>query len=113
MKEIEKNEDYQNLIQSPLSLVYITAVWCGPCKAFSPLVSEIAEVYQDKLSFAKLDADKMSEQINLLNVRSIPTVIIFKNGQEIQRFSGVKSKLELINSIESNLTHNFSSDEDF
>ena len=111
MKEINTTE-FENLIQEDLSFIYVTAVWCGPCKAFSPIVSEVSEAYKDKVNFGKLDADANSSKLEELQIKGIPTILIFKNGVEVDRTSGLKSKQNLISMIESHLTE-FSSEEDF
>lgn len=112
MKEINTN-DFENSIQDNLCLIYVTAVWCGPCKVFSPIVTEISEVYKDKMSFGKMDADLNTSKLEELGIRALPTVLIFKNGVEVDRSSGLKSKQNLISMIESYLTSEFSNEEDF
>lgn len=111
MKEINTSE-FEDLIKEELSFVYVTAIWCGPCKAFSPIVSEVSEVYKNKVNFGKLDADANSGKLEELQIKGIPTILIFKNGVEVDRTSGLKSKQNLISMIESHLTE-FSSEEDF
>lgn len=106
-------EQFENLTQNDYAFIYITAVWCGPCKAFSPIVTEVSEIYGEKLKFGKLDADKNSTKLEELGVKALPTVILFKNGKEVERISGLKSKQNLITMIESHLQTTFSSDEDF
>lgn len=63
--------------------------------------------------FFKLEADESSTKVDEFGIKSIPTIIIFKDGQEIERFSGVQSKQNLINILESKLTDNFNTNEDF
>ena len=107
------SKDLDKSISKDLSLVYITAVWCGPCKSFSPIVTEISESYKEKINFFKLDADESSSKVEEFGIKSIPTILIFKDGQEIDRLSGVKSKQNLTNIIESKLTDTFNTNEDF
>lgn len=107
------SQDLDKSISEDLSLVYITAVWCGPCKSFSPIVTEISETYKNKLKFFKLDADESSARLEEFGIKSIPTILIFKDGKEIDRLSGVKTKQNLINLLESKLTDTFNTNEDF
>jgi len=57
------------------------AEWCGPCKMIAPMLDEIAEEYRDKLTVAKLNIDENPKTPQRFNVRGIPTLILFKNGQ--------------------------------
>lgn len=68
------------------------ASWCGPCKMVGPIVDELAEEYAGKLKFGKLDVDESSETAGKYSVMSIPTLIIFKNGQVVKQMLGAHSK---------------------
>lgn len=68
------------------------ATWCGPCKIVSPIVDELAEEYSGKVKFGKLDVDEASETSGKYDVMSIPTLIIFKNGQVVKQMLGAHSK---------------------
>ena len=80
------------------------AVWCMPCKKIAPLVDEIATEYQDKLQVVKLDVDQNTQTALQYNVMSIPTLMIFKNGEAVERIVGLKSKAELLSKIAPHLT---------
>ena len=80
------------------------AVWCMPCKKIAPLVDEIATEYQDKLQVVKLDVDQNTQTALQYNVMSIPTLMIFKNGEAVERIVGLKSKAELLSKIVPHLT---------
>ena len=114
MKEINTSE-FESLISNDYSFVYITAVWCGPCKAFSPIVTEISEAYKEKMSFGKLDADQNSEKLTELGVKALPTIISYRNGSEVERASGLQSKQRLTYIIENTFSSvdNFDNDEEF
>ena len=84
-------------------LVDYWAAWCGPCKMVGPLVEEIAIEYSDKLKVGKLDIDSNQESAAKQNVRSIPTLAIFKGGELIAQQVGALSKTQLTQFIESNL----------
>jgi len=80
------------------------AVWCMPCKKIAPLVDEIATEYQDKLQVVKLDVDQNTQTALQYNVMSIPTLMVFKNGEAVERIVGLKSKAELLSKIAPHLT---------
>jgi thioredoxin 1 len=80
------------------------AVWCMPCKKIAPLVDEIATEYQDKLQVVKLDVDQNTQTALQYNVMSIPTLMVFKNGEAVERIVGLKSKAELLSKIVPHLT---------
>ena len=86
------------------TLVDFWAVWCMPCKKIAPLVDEIATEYQDKLQVVKLDVDQNTQTALQYNVMSIPTLMVFMNGEAVERIVGLKSKAELLSKIVPHLT---------
>jgi len=76
-------------------LVDFWAPWCGPCKMIAPVVEEIAAEYAGKLQVAKLNVDENQKTASDFQVSSIPTLIMFKNGQELERAIGFKTKGDL------------------
>ena len=82
-------------------LVDFWAEWCGPCKMVAPIVDEIASEYQGKLRVAKLDADTNQNVIMQYGVMGIPTLILFKGGEVVNTFVGLKDKRELQQAIDS------------
>ena len=71
------------------------AVWCGPCKALSPTVDEVAEEYADRAVIAKCNVDDADELAMQYRIMSIPTLIFFKNGEVKERLVGLVSKKEI------------------
>jgi len=69
-------------------LVDFWATWCGPCQMAGPVIDELATDYKDKFVIGKLDVDENQATAAKYQVMSIPTVILFKNGQEVMRKSG-------------------------
>jgi len=69
-------------------LVDFWAPWCGPCQVAGPVLDELAEEYKDKIEMVKVNVDENQESSQKYSVMSIPTVVIFKNGEEVERQSG-------------------------
>ena len=79
------------------------AEWCGPCKVLSPVMENVRAKFSN-VSFEDIDIDGQFEIAQKYYVRSVPTVIIEKNGEEVQRFVGVQSELAYTNAINENLS---------
>jgi len=77
-------------------LVDFWAAWCMPCKMIAPVINEIAEEMKDSVSVGKLNVDENQKMAQKFGVRSIPTLIVFKNGKEAERIVGAKSKPAII-----------------
>jgi thioredoxin 1 len=84
-------------------LVDFYADWCGPCRAIAPIVEEIARELSDRLKVVKLDVDQNPQTAMQYGVQSIPTLLIFKNGKEVERLIGYMSKAKLMSKIEPHL----------
>jgi thioredoxin 1 len=84
-------DEFDNTINSGTVLVDFWAGWCMPCKMLAPVIEQIAEE-RDDIQVAKVDVDAENELAMSFGIMSIPTVIIFKNGQEAKRFVGVQPK---------------------
>ena len=85
-------------------LVDFWADWCGPCHALSPILSDISYEMSDKIKIVKINVDKQDELSSRFNVESMPTMILFKNGQEFNRIVGVKDKEYIIETIQQTLS---------
>lgn len=79
------------------------AEWCGPCKAIAPMLNDLAEEYRDKLTIVKLNVDENPKTSQRFNVRSIPTLILFKNGQVEGQKVGAPRKSDLVAFLDSKL----------
>jgi len=81
-------------------LVDFWATWCGPCKMIAPIVDKIAENYEGKVKVGKLDADQNLEVMSNYNVMSIPTLILFKNGEPAARITGYRPEAKIMEELE-------------
>lgn len=76
-------------------LVDFFANWCGPCKAMLPVIEELASEYEGKVKIVKINVDESTDVPSKFNVMSIPTFIMFKDGEAVETFVGMKSKEEM------------------
>jgi thioredoxin 1 len=88
---------------SGVVLVDFWATWCGPCKMIAPLVEQIAQENEGKLTVGKLDVDENGETAMKYGVMSIPTLILFKDGQPVERLVGYMPKERLLAKIKPHL----------
>ncbi len=84
-------------------LVDFWAEWCGPCKTIAPLLEQIAEEQSGKLRVAKVNVDDNQGLARQFGVQSIPTMILFKDGQEAHRIVGAKGKTQLLDDLSPHL----------
>ncbi|MDP2336382.1 MAG: thioredoxin [Bacteroidota bacterium] len=75
------------------------ALWCGPCKVQSPILKEVATEFRDRVRVIKIDVDQNQEVANRYQIRSVPTLMIFKNGEIKYKQSGVHTKQQLMNTF--------------
>ncbi|AKE42284.1 Thioredoxin [Corynebacterium kutscheri] len=77
-------------------LIDFWAQWCGPCKKLGPIIEEIAEEMGDQVTVAKVDVDAERNLGAMFQILSIPSVLIFKDGQKVSEFVGVRSKSDIV-----------------
>ena len=88
-------KDFERLVTSqPIVLVDFFATWCGPCKKLSPILSKL-ETEMHEVNFLKLDADTNELIVNHLSVSEIPTLLLYKNGRQVWRSTGILSEEQL------------------
>jgi thioredoxin 1 len=87
----------------PLVLVDFWAEWCAPCRMIAPILEELAQEYEGKLLVAKLDVDENPKTAMRYRVMSIPTVILFKNGQPVEVLVGAQPKRNFQAKLEKHL----------
>ncbi len=84
-------------------LVDYWAEWCGPCKQIAPVLEEMATTYAGKIKIAKMDVDANQEIPAKFGIRGIPTLILFKDGQEVAKKVGAMSKSQLTAFLDSHV----------
>lgn len=92
LKVDEASWDAQVMKSTQLVLVDFWAVWCGPCQMVAPVIEELAMEYAGKVKIMKLNTDENPEIAGKYQVMSIPTILIFKNGQPVERLVGAMPK---------------------
>jgi len=95
--------NFEETIKSGVTLVDFWAPWCGPCLMQGPIVEKLAEAYEGKATLGKLNVDENHETAAKFSVMSIPTVIIFKDGEKAEQFIGVQSEAQLGQALDAQL----------
>lgn len=80
-------------------LIDFFATWCGPCKMLGPILKEVKDSLGDRISIIKIDVDKNQRIASQYQVRGVPTMILFQNGKQLWRQSGVLNKEDIIKII--------------
>ncbi len=104
MRNISQEQWEQEVVNSDKPVfVDFWATWCGPCRMVSPIVEELAKDYEGKVDFVKVDVDQNRELASKYNIRSIPTLAIFRNGQVVAQAAGAASKESIRTYIDKNI----------
>jgi thioredoxin 1 len=93
------DQNFNQQIKNGVMLVDFWASWCAPCKMMAPVLNDVSNVLTDNKSIGKVNVEIAKVISSKYNIRSIPTMILFKDGKEINRFVGIKSKEFLIKEI--------------
>ena len=89
----------ENIKKYPLLVVDFWAPWCGPCKMVSPMIEQLAVELRGKAVFGKLNVDENPTVANIFGIQSIPTLIIFKNGEAVDGVMGAVPKQQLMSTL--------------
>jgi len=100
MDDILSQKDFKSAIEKGVTLVDFDTPWCAPCRAQDPILARLAERFAGKAAVVKVDMDENRKTALSLGIQSIPTLIFFKNGREIQRFVGLQSEKILADTLE-------------
>jgi len=100
-KEIT-DSNFEEIIQSEKPVILdFWAEWCGPCRAISPIIEELSEELQDKMTIGKVNVDDNVELSEKFQIRTIPTILVLKGGEIVGKHVGATSKSELVKFIDS------------
>lgn len=99
----DDNFQQEVLDSGKLALIDFWAVWCGPCRMLAPVIEELAEEYKETAVVGKLDVDTNPEVSMKFGIRSLPTVLLLKDGEIVDKHVGVTTKAVLKQKIEAHL----------
>lgn len=97
MAQVISSEEFNNLVENTegIAVVDFFATWCGPCKMLAPVFQEVGNEFKEKADFYKVDIDESLDIARQFSVSTVPTVIIFRNGEPIERLVGFMPKENL------------------
>ena len=100
IKTLKMSNSFDNIIKSEKPvLIDFSATWCGPCKMLAPILKQVKDSLGERVTIFKIDVDKNQELASKYQVRGVPTMILFQNGKQLWRQSGVLTKDEIIKTI--------------
>lgn len=95
-----KSANFDELTKEGVCLVDFWAPWCGPCRMLGPVIEELAEEFDGKAKVLKVNTDDEQELATKFSIRSIPTVILMKDGEAVETMTGVQSKDDLTSKLQ-------------
>lgn len=102
--EINDTNFEQEVLNSEIPVVVdFWATWCGPCRKLSPVIDEIAEAYDGKIKFAKINTEDNIETAKSYSISGLPSLLIFKQGEAVERLTGMMPKSTIISNIEKHI----------
>ncbi|HDZ91656.1 MAG: thioredoxin fold domain-containing protein [Deltaproteobacteria bacterium] len=100
IREIRSGDDFRETIKEGVTLADFNAPWCAPCRTQEPILEGVAHRFEKKASVVAMNVDENRDLAMNLGIRSIPTLIIFKDSKEIERFVGVQPEAVLSGALE-------------
>lgn len=97
------NNDMQEALAAPLALVDFSATWCGPCQMLAPVFDELADEMGSEVNFYSVDVDANSQLAEQYNIMSVPSILLFKNGEKAAQTVGFQSKESLADFVRSQM----------
>lgn len=97
------NFDNEVILHNGVVVVDFFANWCGPCRKLAPILEEVEEELANRVKFAKIDTDNNLEAAKKYQVSGLPTLMVFKNGEAVERMVGLMPKSSIITNIEKHL----------
>lgn len=102
LKEIS-DSNFSTEISSGLTLIDFFAEWCGPCRMLTPILESLSQEMGENVSFCKIDIDNNPKITSEYNITSVPTLILYSEGKEVERVVGLRDENSLKNLIEKNM----------
>lgn len=103
LKKLLTRDAFKHAISNGVTLVDFNAQWCAPCRLQEPILTQLAEQFKDKALITEINIDDQQETAAELNIQSIPTLTLFRDGKEIERFVGLQPQATLAAAIENAL----------
>jgi|SaaInlV_200m_DNA_2_1039689.scaffolds.fasta_scaffold25973_2 thioredoxin 1 len=103
--KILNNKNFKSHSKSGIVLVDFWAPWCAPCKMMAPILNDLAGTVDDNVTIAKVNVDEQQDLSRKYNIRSIPTLLMFKDGKVINSFTGVKTKSFLLKQVKAQMSN--------